>query len=71
MTVIIGIDPHKSSHTAVAIGCDEQTLGQPNAILLDDVLVARDRAARDLHLLEAADAAHENVNRPSHLHSES
>ena len=28
MTVIIGIDPHKSSHTAVAIGCDERTLGQ-------------------------------------------
>ena len=23
MTVIIGIDPHKASHTAVAIGCDE------------------------------------------------
>src|ERR1017187_10573504 len=28
MTVIIGIDPHKASHTAVAIGCDEQQLGQ-------------------------------------------
>jgi len=28
MTVIIGIDPHKLSHTAVAIGCDEQALGQ-------------------------------------------
>jgi hypothetical protein len=24
MTVIIGIDPHKASHTAVAIGRDEQ-----------------------------------------------
>jgi hypothetical protein len=23
MTVIIGIDPHKATHTAVAIGCDE------------------------------------------------
>ena len=28
MTVIIGIDPHEASHTAVAIGCDERQLGQ-------------------------------------------
>jgi transposase len=28
MTVIIGIDPHKASHTAVAIGCDEQQLSE-------------------------------------------
>jgi transposase len=28
MTVIIGIDPHKASHTAVAIGCDEQQLAE-------------------------------------------
>jgi transposase len=28
MKVIIGIDPHKSSHTAVAIGCDERQLGE-------------------------------------------
>ena len=28
MKVIIGIDPHKSSHTAVAIGCDEQQLAE-------------------------------------------
>ncbi len=27
MTVIIGIDPHKASHTAVAIGSDESELG--------------------------------------------
>jgi transposase len=27
MTVIIGIDPHKATHTAVAIGCDEAELG--------------------------------------------
>ena len=26
MTVIIGIDPHKATHTAVAIGCDERQL---------------------------------------------
>lgn len=26
MTVIIGIDPHKATHTAVAIGCDEREL---------------------------------------------
>ncbi len=26
MTVIIGIDPHKATHTAVAIGCDEGEL---------------------------------------------
>jgi len=26
MTVIIGIDPHKATHTAVAIGCDETEL---------------------------------------------
>ena len=26
MTVIIGIDPHKAAHTAVAIGCDEAEL---------------------------------------------
>ena len=28
MTVITGIDPHKASHTAVAIGCDEQQLAE-------------------------------------------
>jgi len=28
MRVIIGIDPHKASHTAVAIGCDEQQLAE-------------------------------------------
>src|ERR1019366_5701397 len=28
MTVIIGVDPHKASHTAVAIGCDEQQLAE-------------------------------------------
>jgi len=28
MTVIIGIDPHKASHTAVAIGCDERPLAE-------------------------------------------
>ena len=28
MTVIIGIDPHKASHTAVAIGCDEQPIAE-------------------------------------------
>ena len=28
MTVIIGIDPHKASHTAVAIGCDERAVGR-------------------------------------------
>ena len=27
-TVIIGVDPHKGSHTAVAIGADEMPLGQ-------------------------------------------
>ncbi len=27
MTVIIGVDPHKASHTAVAIGDDERELG--------------------------------------------
>jgi transposase len=27
-TVIIGVDPHKASHTAVAIGADEAVLGQ-------------------------------------------
>jgi transposase len=27
MTVIIGVDPHKATHTAVAIGCDEAELG--------------------------------------------
>ncbi len=26
--VMIGIDPHKGSHTAVAIGADEELLGQ-------------------------------------------
>ncbi len=26
MNVIIGIDPHKATHTAVAIGCDEAEL---------------------------------------------
>ena len=28
MKVIIGIDPHKASHTAVAIGCDERQLAE-------------------------------------------
>jgi transposase len=28
MTVMIGIDPHKGSHTAVAIGAGEEPLGQ-------------------------------------------
>jgi transposase len=28
MTVIIGVDPHKSTHTAVAIDCDEQPLAR-------------------------------------------
>jgi hypothetical protein len=28
MAVIIGIDPHKASHTAVAIGRDEQPLAE-------------------------------------------
>lgn len=28
MTVMIGVDPHKASHTAVAIGADEAVLGQ-------------------------------------------
>ena len=28
MTVIIGIDPHKASHTAVAISGDEQKLAE-------------------------------------------
>ena len=29
MTVVmIGMDPHKASHTAVAVGADEQPLGQ-------------------------------------------
>jgi hypothetical protein len=28
MTVIIGVDPHKSTHTAVAIGRDEQLLAR-------------------------------------------
>ena len=28
MTVIIGIDPHKASHTAVAIDCDEHSLAE-------------------------------------------
>jgi transposase len=26
--VVIGVDPHKGSHTAVAIGADEEPLGQ-------------------------------------------
>jgi transposase len=28
MTVIIGVDPHKATHTAVAIDCDEQPLAR-------------------------------------------
>ena len=28
MTVMIGIDPHKASHTAVAIDGDERVLGE-------------------------------------------
>jgi transposase len=29
--VMIGVDPHKGSHTAVAIGADEEPLGQVRA----------------------------------------
>ncbi len=32
MTVIIGIDPHRASHAAVAIGCDEQPLAEISAV---------------------------------------
>jgi hypothetical protein len=28
MGVMIGVDPHKGSHTAVAIGADEEPLGK-------------------------------------------
>jgi hypothetical protein len=28
MTVIIGVDPHKSTHTAVALGRDERLLAR-------------------------------------------
>ena len=28
MDVVIGIDPHKASHTAVAVGCDEVELAR-------------------------------------------
>jgi len=30
--VMIGVDPHKGSHTAVAIGAAEETLGQVRAL---------------------------------------
>jgi hypothetical protein len=29
MAVMIGIDPHKGSHTAVAVGAAEEPLGKP------------------------------------------
>ena len=28
MTVIIGVDPHKSTHTAVSIDCEERPLAR-------------------------------------------
>ena len=31
MNVMIGIDPHKASHTAVAIGRDEDQIGRQGA----------------------------------------
>lgn len=33
--VVIGVDPHKASHTAVAIGVDEEPLGELQEITLD------------------------------------
>ena len=47
MTVMIGVDPHKASHTAVAIGADEAVLGQ---------LRVRAAAAQAERLLEWAQA---------------
>jgi transposase len=45
MAVMIGVDPHKASHTAVAVGADEQPLGQ---------LRVRASAAQAQRLLEWA-----------------
>ncbi len=45
--VMIGVDPHKASHTAVAVGADEQPLGQ---------LRVRASAAQARRLLERAQA---------------
>ncbi len=36
MAVIIGVDPHKATHTAVAIGGDERELGNIKVRPLDD-----------------------------------
>jgi hypothetical protein len=37
MAVMIGVDPHKASHTAVAIDQAEQLLGMPAGMSTDPV----------------------------------
>ena len=49
MTVIIGIDPHKASHTAVAIGRDERQLAEMKVrgtLSADRAVVGLGRTAR-------------------------
>ena len=58
--VMIGIGPHKSSHTAVAIGLGEEPLGELQAArdLAQDTLQRRRRVLGEDHpsaLLSAAD----------------
>src|SRR2546427_898840 len=48
-------------------GVDEETDGKPFAVLLDDMLVAGNGAARDVHLLEPADRARQDVDWATHL----
>ena len=53
MTVIIGIDPHKASHTAVAIGCDERQLAEIRGaghLPADGAVVGLGGTAGDPHL---------------------
>ena len=53
MNVMIGIDPHKASHTAVAIGRDEDQISSVKVratIRQVDQLLALGRAIREAHL---------------------
>ena len=52
MTVIIGVDPHKATHTAVAIGCDESSCpksrSEPPASRSSSCSGGRSRSRSDL-----------------------
>jgi hypothetical protein len=51
--VMIGVDPHKGSHTAVALGADEAPLGQELVAAGELVLDVQPKLAARVRLLAA------------------